>query len=45
MREVDLDKQVTYAVEDTDITIQLKKIFEKNLTNLLIERIKPIQNS
>ncbi len=31
MREVDLDKQVTYAVEDTDITIQLKKIFEKNL--------------
>ena len=31
MREVDLDKQTTYAVEDADITIQLKKIFEKNL--------------
>ena len=31
MGEVDLDKQTAYAVEDTDVTLQLKKIFEKNI--------------
>ena len=31
MREVPLDKQTEYAVEDTDITLQLKEHFEKEL--------------
>ncbi|PID67530.1 MAG: DNA polymerase I [Flavobacteriia bacterium] len=32
MRTVDLDKQTEYAVEDADITYQLKQIFEPQLT-------------
>ncbi len=32
MRDVPLDKQTEYAVEDTDITLQLKEHFEKELT-------------
>ncbi len=31
MREVDLEKQTEYAVEDADITLQLKEHFEKEL--------------
>ena len=31
MRDVPLDQQTEYAVEDTDITLQLKKHFEKEL--------------
>ncbi len=31
MREVSLDKQTEYAVEDADITLQLKEHFEKEL--------------
>jgi DNA polymerase-1 len=31
MRDVPLDKQTEYAVEDTDITLQLKEHFEKEL--------------
>lgn len=31
MREVDLDKQTEYAVEDADITFQLKEHFQKEL--------------
>lgn len=31
MREVDLEKQTEYAVEDADITFQLKQHFEKEL--------------
>ncbi|WP_340065049.1 DNA polymerase I [Ascidiimonas aurantiaca] len=31
MRSVPLDKQTEYAVEDTDITLQLKLLFEKEL--------------
>ncbi|WP_179344312.1 DNA polymerase I [Winogradskyella ursingii] len=31
MRDVDLEKQTEYAVEDADITLQLKKHFEKEL--------------
>ena len=31
MREVSLEKQTEYAVEDTDITLQLKHYFEKEL--------------
>ena len=44
MGEVDLDKQTAYAVEDTDITLQLKKIFEKNIieknTNELLTKVE-----
>src|SRR5690606_37789845 len=32
MREVPLEKQTEYAVEDTDITLQLKEHFEKELS-------------
>ena len=32
MREVEIDKQTAYASEDTDVTLQLKKIFEQELT-------------
>ena len=31
MREVPLEKQTEYAVEDADITLQLKEHFEKEL--------------
>jgi DNA polymerase-1 len=31
MRDVSIDKQTEYAVEDTDITLQLKEHFEKEL--------------
>ncbi|NER09533.1 DNA polymerase I [Muriicola jejuensis] len=31
MREVDLDKQTEYAVEDADVTLQLARHFEKEL--------------
>jgi 3''-5'' exonuclease. len=31
MRQVALDKQTEYAVEDADITLQLKEHFEANL--------------
>ena len=31
MREVSLEKQTAYAVEDADVTLQLKDIFEKKL--------------
>ncbi|AOW21477.1 DNA polymerase I [Urechidicola croceus] len=42
MRDVDLKKQTEYAVEDADVTFQLKEIFEKeleknNLTKLFNE--------
>ncbi len=33
MRDVPLDKVVEYAGEDADITLQLKKLFEKELAN------------
>ena len=32
IREVEIDKQTAYASEDTDVTLQLKKIFEQELT-------------
>lgn len=31
MREIDIEKQTEYTVEDADITFQLKKVFEKIL--------------
>ena len=31
MRDIDIEKQTEYAVEDADITFQLKKVFEKIL--------------
>jgi DNA polymerase-1 len=42
MRAVELSKQTEYAVEDADITLQLKEVFEKeleknNLTKLFNE--------
>ena len=33
MRDIDLEKQTEYAVEDADVTWQLKQIFEKELDN------------
>ncbi len=49
MRDVDIDKQTEYAVEDSDITFQLKEIFEKeldknNLTKLFNEIEIPVLN-
>ena len=35
MRDVPLDQQTQYAVEDTDITLQLKHHFEKELAEAL----------
>lgn len=44
MRLVDLDKITEYAVEDADITFQLKQIFEKELTkNNLIKLFNEIE--
>jgi DNA polymerase-1 len=44
MREIPLDKQTEYAVEDADITLQLKEHFEKELgeanTKKLFEEIE-----
>ena len=44
MRQVDLDKQTEYAVEDADITLQLKAHFEKELadggTQKLFEQVE-----
>ena len=31
MRDIDIEKQTEYAVEDADITFQLKEVFEKEL--------------
>ncbi len=47
MRSVDLQKVKEYAVEDADITFQLKQLFEKelaknNLTNLFIKIEMPL---
>ncbi len=49
MRDVDVDKQTEYGVEDSDITFQLKEIFEKeldknNLTKLFNEIEIPLLN-
>ena len=49
MREVDLTKQTEYAVEDADITFQLKQHFEKeledaNITKLFQEVELPLVN-
>ena len=35
MREVPLDKQTEYAVEDADITLQLKEHFQKELSEAM----------
>lgn len=44
MRLVDLDKITEYAVEDADITFQLKQLFEKELTkNNLIKLFNEIE--
>ncbi len=44
MRDVDLEKQTEYAVEDADITWQLKQIFEKELEkNNLIKLFDEIE--
>ncbi|MGY8932638.1 MAG: DNA polymerase I [Flavobacteriales bacterium] len=39
MREVPIDKQTEYAVEDTDITLQLKEHFEKELGDANIQKL------
>lgn len=39
MRDVPLDKQTEYAVEDTDITLQLKEHFEKELGEANIQKL------
>jgi len=39
MREVALDKQTEYAVEDADITLQLKVHFEKELDEANIQKL------
>jgi DNA polymerase-1 len=39
MREVPLDKQTEYAVEDADITLQLKEHFEKELGEANIQKL------
>ncbi|CAL2089087.1 DNA polymerase I [Tenacibaculum sp. 190524A05c] len=44
MRTVDLDKQTEYAVEDADITLQLKNHFEKELaTGKLTELFENVE--
>lgn len=37
MREVPIEKVVTYACEDADITLQLKEVFEKSLKDESLE--------
>lgn len=39
MRDVPLEKQTEYAVEDADITFQLKKHFEKELTEAQTQKL------
>ena len=39
MREVSIDKQTEYAVEDADITLQLKEHFEKELSDANIQKL------
>ncbi|WP_417443113.1 DNA polymerase I [Joostella sp.] len=39
MRSVALEEQTEYAVEDADITLQLKNIFEKELPNLNAKKL------
>lgn len=39
MRQVDLDKQTEYAVEDADITLQLKEHFEKELSEANTQKL------
>lgn len=39
MREVSLEKQTEYAVEDADITLQLKEHFEKELGEANIQKL------
>jgi DNA polymerase I len=39
MRDVPLDKQTEYAVEDADITLQLKKHFEPELKEANTEKL------
>ncbi len=39
MREVPLDKQTEYAVEDADITLQLKEHFEKELSEANTQKL------
>ena len=39
MRDVPLDKQTEYAVEDADITLQLKEHFEKELGEANIQKL------
>lgn len=39
MREIPLDKQTEYAVEDADITLQLKKHFQGELTKANTEKL------
>ncbi|MFV0566469.1 MAG: DNA polymerase I [Flavobacteriaceae bacterium] len=39
MRNVPLDKQTEYAVEDADITLQLKEHFEKELTEANTQKL------
>ena len=39
MREVPIDKQTEYAVEDADITLQLKEHFEKELGDANIQKL------
>jgi DNA polymerase-1 len=39
MREVPIDKQTEYAVEDADITLQLKEHFEKELGDANVQKL------
>ncbi|GAB1307900.1 DNA polymerase I [Urechidicola sp. KH5] len=39
MRDVELNKQTEYAVEDADITLQLKSVFEKDLQKDQLEKL------
>ncbi|WP_452601095.1 DNA polymerase I [Pontimicrobium sp. MEBiC06410] len=39
MREVPLDKQIEYAVEDADITLQLKEHFQKELGDASTQKL------
>jgi len=44
MKDIDIEKQTEYAVEDTDVTWQLKQIFEKELEkNNLTQLFKNIE--
>ena len=39
MRSVDLKKQTEYAVEDADVTFQLKQVFEKQLADANLSKL------